>query len=137
MSKNPLATTQNETIAAGAASAPRSETRDLRTGKKLITTTVAFKLEVCDYMKTVPEASKSGCARFFNIQRKQVTYYMRNEIKYRELKNSRTKRNLILPERMINRARYFDQEQLVFAWFLEQRHNGIKIYFLWLHFYFI
>jgi hypothetical protein len=110
---------------------PRSEARDTSNEsdkKKRITHSVAFKLEVCDYMKSIPNATKSGCARFFNIQRKQVSYFMKHEHLYRDQSHSRIKRNVIRPAQIKMRAKYFTQEQMLFSWFLESRRDGNKHY---------
>ena len=110
---------------------PLSEIRDLMTTdlEKRITHSVDFKLEVCFYLKNVPGATKSGAARFFGIQRKQVTYFQKREAHYEIIKNRRTRRNQMDPLKLIRRAKYFVQEQAVFEWFLLSRRDGKKLVF--------
>ena len=120
----------NSAVASGSFQAARSEFRDLMSTdlQKRITHTIAFKLEICHYLRTIPGATISGCARYFGISRKQVRYYRDRESHYIELKHGRKKRNLIRPEQIVMRAKYFAQEQSVFKWFLEARSNGKSIF---------
>ena len=129
MSNNSIPNSINLFLTTDRSELPRSETRDTRNEsdqKKRITHSIAFKLEVCDYMKDVPNATKSGCARFFNIQRKQVNYFLKHEHLYRDQSYARIKRNVIRPAQIKMRAKYFTQEQMLFSWFLESRRNGNK-----------
>ena len=57
----------NAVVAAGRSQARRSEVRDVRQETdraRRITHSIEFKLEVCDYMKNIPNATRSGCSRF-------------------------------------------------------------------------
>ena len=117
----------NAVVAAGRSQARRSEVRDVRQETdraRRITHSIEFKLEVCDYMKNIPNATRSGCSRFFNIQRKQVNYFLKHENAYRALPHPRIRRNIIGQIKL--RAKYFAQEQIVFAFVLESRRNGKK-----------
>ena len=94
------------------------------TQKHRITHTISFKLDVCNYFHTIKNATVSGAARYFNLTRKQVRYFRRNEEVYRSMRKRRSKRNVIQPFQIKLRAKYSDQERNVFKWFIESREAG-------------
>jgi hypothetical protein len=99
---------------------PRRKTRT--------THSISFKIDVCEYWRRIPNPTIAGCARHYAITEKQVRYFRRNEEFYRSVKNRRMRRTAIRPEQIRMRAKYSDQEQRVFAWFLESRAQGKNIY---------
>ena len=89
-----------------------------------ISHTIAFKLDVCSYFTTVPNATVTGASRFFNITRKQVRYFRKNEENYRAMNTRRQRRNVIRPDQIRMRAMYPEQEAKVFNWFCGSRLDG-------------
>ena len=94
------------------------------TRRNRVSYSISFKLDVSNYFRDIPSATVSGAARFFNLSRKQIRYYRRNEELYRGMATRRQRRNVVRLEQIRMRAKYPDQESNVFRWFIDSRREG-------------
>ena len=82
-----------------------------------------FKVEVLNYFYQHQPPNKTQTAKHFNISRKQVRYFLKNEAQIRNACDKRKSR-VIISNRQ---SKYPDQEMLVVNWFKEQRAAKIAI----------
>lgn len=90
--------------------------------------TISFKIDVCNYLIRANN-NVTATAKHFNLLRKQVRYYTSRHEIYIAFSNKAGKKNLVQVSASRKRAKYCDQEKMLFEWIMLSREEGNLFYF--------